>query len=86
MYLLLVLEVKELINKAELSFRHQECATCECFLGYVTQLEIDSDPTAKKFLQDYQKDRDQIHSCLGCDPCSPGILYTNYLRRNPKEK
>jgi len=46
MDLLLVSEVKELINKAEISFRHQECAACECFLGYVTQLEIDSDPTA----------------------------------------
>lgn len=77
-----VSDVKSLIKKAEESFRHQECATCECYLGYVTQLEIDSDTEGQEFLKSYQADRDQIHSCLGCDPCAPGILYANYLRKN----
>jgi len=76
-----VSEVKKLIKKAEGSFRHQECTTCECYLGYVTQLKIDSEPEARQYLKEYQPDRDQIHSCLGCDPCSPGILYANYLRK-----
>ena len=86
MDLLLVLEVKELINKAEISFRHQECAACECYLGYITQLMIDSEPEARQYLKEYQPDRDQIHSCLVCDPCSPGILYANYLRKRAKNK
>jgi len=83
--LLSVPEVKGLIAKAEESFRHEECATCECYLGYVAQLVIDSGPEAKIFLQEYQPDRDQIHSCLGCDPCAPGILYASYLRKRSKE-
>ncbi len=76
-----VSEVNELIKKAEEAFRHQECATCECYLGYITQLMIDSEPEGRQYLIEYQPDRDQIHSCLGCDPCSPGILYSNYLRK-----
>jgi len=77
MVLLLVSEIKVLLNKAELSFRHDECATCECYLGYVTQLEIDSDPEGQRFLHEYKPGQGQIHSCLGCVPYAPGILYTN---------
>lgn len=73
--------VKELISKAEAAFRHQECATCECYLGYIAQLEIDSDPEGRAFLENYIPPREQQHACLGCDPCSPGILYANYLRK-----
>ena len=76
-------EVKTLINNAEFSFRHEQCITCECFLGYVTQLKIDSGDEAQQFLKEYQPNRDQIHSCLGCDPCAPGTLHANYLRKNP---
>lgn len=73
-------EVRELIKKAEEAFRHQECDTCVCYLGYITQLEIDADDERKDYLKGYKGDREQIHSCLGCDPCHPGILYSNYLR------
>lgn len=73
--------VKELIDEAEFTFRHQECAACECYLGYVTQLEIDSDPDGRAFLEKYKPPRDQQHSCLGCDPCPAGVLYADYLRK-----
>lgn len=79
--LLSVSEMKDYLNNAEFSFRHQECATCECYLGYVAQLEIDSDQEGRNYLKETKPDRDQIHACLGCDPCAPGILYTTYLRR-----
>ncbi len=42
-------EAKTLIKDAEFSFRHEECATCECYLGYVTQLKIDSGLEAQQF-------------------------------------
>ena len=79
-----VSEIKELIRNAELSFRHEECRTCECYLGYVAQLEIDSTPDGRVFLKDYKPPREEVHSCLGCDPCAPGILYANYLRKRSK--
>ena len=82
--LLSVSEVKGLINKAEESFRHEECRTCECYLGYVTQMEIDSDHEAQDYLREYQPPKGEIHACLGCDPCPPGILYSQYLRTKQK--
>lgn len=74
-------KIKELVKKAEFAFRHQECATCECYLGYIVQLRIDSDDEGEKFLKGILPERDQIHSCLGCDPCPPGTLHANYLRK-----
>ena len=78
-------EVKELITKAEPSFRHEDCRTCECYLGYIAQLMIDSDPEAKDLLSGYMPPKDEMHGCLGCDPCSPGILHNFYLRSNKGE-
>ena len=76
-----VSEIKDFLAEAKFAFRHQECATCECYLGYVAQLRIDSDEEGKEFLRDIFPERDQIHACLGCDPCPPGTLHANYLRK-----
>lgn len=73
--------IKELVQKAEFSFRHQDCATCECYLGFITQLELDGDPEVREFLAEYKPAREEIHSCLGCYPCAPGILYSDYLQK-----
>jgi hypothetical protein len=78
--------VTALIKKAEESFRHQECTTCECYLGYLTQLEIDADPDGQQILWEYQPEREEIHACLGCDSCPPGILYATYLRKRPSRQ
>ena len=75
-----VSDVKDLINKAEQSFRHEECTTCECYLGFLTQLQIDSDQKAQGYIISLQPPKEEIHACLGCDPCPPGILYAQYLR------
>jgi hypothetical protein len=40
-------ELETLLGRAQASFRHDECLTCECFLGYLAQLGIDAGrPTA----------------------------------------
>ena len=74
-------QIKELITKAEYSIRHEECTTCECYLVYITQLEIDADQEGQIHLKEYYPPLDKVHACLGCDPCPPGILYTEYLRK-----
>ncbi len=79
---LTISNIELLLLEAEFSFRHEECATCECYLGYLTQLKLDSDQEASRYLEENIPDRGLIHSCLGCDPCAPGILYSNYLRKN----
>ena len=72
-------EAKKLINKAVETFRHEDCAVCECFLGFLTQLELDGDQEVREYLAEFKPAREEVHSCLGCDPCSPGILYSEYL-------
>ena len=79
-------QVEEMLNNAVDAFPHNECLTCECFLGYVSQLGIDSDKSNLDFIRKYKRDRKEIHSCLGCAPCPPGDHYTEYLRENAKNK
>jgi hypothetical protein len=77
-------EVMTLINQAIDSFPRKEFPTCECYLGFVTQLEMLSDESSQQFLEIHKPERDQIHSCLGCDPCPPGDQYAEFLRGNIK--
>ena len=75
-------QITTLIDQTVDSFPHSECHTCECFLGYVAQLDIDADPIGKAFLEALKPNRSSIHSCLGCDPCPPGDQFAAYLRGN----
>jgi hypothetical protein len=74
-------EVQTLLQAAEDSFPHEECNTCECFLGYITQLRLDSDSACRDLFIPYKIDRASIHGCLGCDPCPPGDLYAEYMKK-----
>jgi hypothetical protein len=73
-------QTKKLLEEAIASFPHDECYTCECFLGYLAQLELDADENLRSFFSTYKPERSLIHSCLGCDPCPPADAFANYLR------
>jgi predicted HD superfamily hydrolase involved in NAD metabolism len=77
-----VQKITTLINQTVDSFPHRECQTCECFQGYVAQLDFAADPIGKAFLETFKPSRTEIHSCLGCDPCPPGDQFAAYLRGN----
>ena len=77
-------EVQTFLAEAADSFPHGACPTCECFLGYVTRLRVDSDETGQGFIGNYQVERKSMHNCLGCDPCPPGNLYAEYIRMKQK--
>jgi len=74
-------EVQIFLEEAADSFPHDACLTCECFLGYVTRLRVDSDETSQDLINEYQVERKNMHSCLGCDPCPPGDMYAEYNRK-----
>ena len=74
-------EVQDFLAVAADSFPHGACLTCECFLGYVARLRVDSDETSRDLIGEYQVERTSMHSCLGCDPCPPGDLYAEYTRK-----
>jgi hypothetical protein len=56
------------------------CWTCDCLQGYVMQLLIDLEKEDVTELKKLMKDRQLLHSCLECDPCPPGELFTKYLK------
>lgn len=57
-----------------------DCWTCDCLQGFITQLLIDLEREDTSELKKLLKDKQFLHSCLGCDPCPPGELFTKYLR------
>jgi hypothetical protein len=77
-------EIQALLQAAEDSFPHGTCNTCECFLGYLAQLRIDSDPADKDLFAPFKVRRKDMHKCLGCDPCPPGDLYAEYMLKKQK--
>ena len=75
-------QVLLLIDDAIESFPHEECATCECFLGYISQLALDSGGVTPDLVGQYKLDRKEVHSCLGCNPCPPADHFAKYVREN----
>ena len=75
-------EVQAFLAVAADSFPHAACLTCECFLGYVVRLRLDSDESSRDLIDEYRVERINMHGCLGCDPCPPGDSYADYIRKN----
>lgn len=73
-------ELHAILQVVEESFPHDLCNTCECFLGYLAQLRIDSNPADKSVFFPYKVERKDMHKCLGCEPCPPGELYAEYMK------
>ncbi len=73
-------ETQELLDRARASFPHDECLTCECFLGYVAQLGIDAGVEINSLFDEMGIDYQHAHSCMGCDPCPPADLLADHLR------
>jgi hypothetical protein len=69
-----------LLEEARESFPHDDCLTCECFLGYLAQLGIDAGEEVHSLFDDMGIDYQHTHSCMGCDPCPPGDLFAEYLQ------
>lgn len=75
-------EIQTMLHEAEDSFPHaMDCNSCECFHGYIAQLRIDSDSADKDLFTPYKVNRAEMHHCLGCDPCPPGDLYAEYVKK-----
>jgi len=72
--------IKELVEELKGSVIREECRTCECFQGFIAQLEMDFEnilPDAD--LHDMKVEPEKMHCCLGCSPCPPADVYSRYL-------
>jgi hypothetical protein len=68
-------EIQALLQATDESSPYGQCGTCECFLGYIAQLGIDTNAESADLFIPYKVDKTNIHRCLRCDPCPPGDLY-----------
>lgn len=73
-------QVASLLSRLRGVVRHEPCWTCDCLQGFLTQLELDADQDVSDLTGELKIDRDEMHRCLGCDPCPPGEVYAGYLR------
>ena len=74
-------DVIALLTALRKTVRRKECWDCDCFQGFLTQLEMDAEPDAAKTIEPLKVPSSQMHGCLGCDPCPPGAEFAEYLRR-----
>ena len=79
-------EINTLVENLARAFQHDECGTCDCFQGFLTQLELDHGEGASDITRKYKPAGKRMHGCLGCDPCPPGAAFAEYLRRIQKER
>jgi len=73
-------KIQNFCNKIKKATIKNDCWTCECLQGFVTQLMIDLKGEDIHELEKFIIDTSPLHSCLGCDPCPPGELFTEYLK------
>lgn len=69
------------LDKARQAVPKDACWSCDCFQGFLTQLELDAAEDVTDLTDPLKVPREQMHGCLGCDPCPPGEAYSQYLRR-----
>lgn len=72
--------LERLLEDLKGSVTRQECWSCECLQGLLVQLEIDfKDVLPCAGLEELKVGLEETHKCLGCEPCGPGEVYTEYL-------
>ena len=73
-------EARLLLDRLEQAATLEACWRCECLQGFITQLELDAASDVKSLLQQYEVRKERVHGCLGCQPCAPADVFSQYLR------
>ena len=79
-------KVQERIEDVLRNIPRDECRTCDCLLGFITRLKLDAKEEVTSLIKPMKELKEQIHGCLGCNPCPPAEAYSNYIRENPAGK
>lgn len=74
-------DVDRMVRDSVAGLPRDECRTCDCFQGFLTQLEIDAEEDVSVILCPHKEVKEKMHGCLGCDPCPPGAAFADYLKK-----
>ena len=73
-------DVTTLLDKLRKIVEKDDCWTCDCLQGFLTQLELDATEEAAALIAPLKVSGDRMHLCLGCAPCIPGAAFADYVR------
>jgi hypothetical protein len=66
----------------------EKCVGCECLQGALVELklaleDLPADVSQAELLTEVETalHRGEPHACLGCEPCNPGDILTNFYRK-----
>jgi hypothetical protein len=74
-------DARHLLDRLRASVPHDACWSCDCFQGFLVQLRLDGTSQVAELVEPLLVVSEEMHGCLGCDPCPAADLYANYLRR-----
>lgn len=74
-----------LVRLGKVAAARPECRSCDCLQGFLTQLELDAHDNITGITAQFKIMPENMHGCLGCDPCPPGALFAEYLRSAAQE-
>lgn len=71
---------RDLFEKLRPWLDDDRCRTCDCLQGALTQIELDDETDTKELVSPHKVTREQMHPCLGCNPCPPAEAWAEYIR------
>jgi hypothetical protein len=75
-------DVKNILEKLKESVIGPECWSCDCFQGFLTELELDARNDVTELTDPLIVPTSEMHGWLACDPCPPGEEFSKYIQEN----
>ena len=72
-------DVKNILENLKKSISRSECWSCDCFQGFITQLELDAGEDVTKLTNHFLVPISEMHGFLNCDTCPPGDAFSEYI-------
>jgi hypothetical protein len=73
-------DVKQILKDLLSALPREECRSCDCLQGFLTQLELDATEDITDVTAPLKVPKGAMHGCLGCDPCPPAEAFSAYIR------
>jgi hypothetical protein len=78
-------DVKNILEGLKKSVIRPECWSCDCFQGFITELELDADDDVSELTDPLIVPISEMHGWLACDQCPPGEMFSKYIQEKQNE-